>query len=149
MAGFALDTSCIVAASCDWHDHHEDAVREIDGRLRVGEPMVMAAPALVEAYAVLTRLPARYRLPPADALALLDRAFIEKARVVVLDAAGYLALLRQAPAAGVSGGRTYDAVIAACVMRARASVLLTFNPADFPGLGDQGVEVIVPGARRP
>src|SRR6184192_3362205 len=61
---FLLDTSCLVAAVCSWHMHHEATAAEISRRLSRGEEPVMAAPALVEAYAVLTRLPAPHRLLP-------------------------------------------------------------------------------------
>src|SRR5687767_1526011 len=55
---FSLDTSCIVAAVCTWHEHHDAAVKEIGRRLEDGESLAVPAPALIEAYAVLTRLPA-------------------------------------------------------------------------------------------
>src|SRR5439155_4456381 len=67
-AGLPPDTSCLVAAVCAWHEHHAAAAREIERRLAAGEPMIVAAPALVESYAVLTRLPPPHRLRPADAL---------------------------------------------------------------------------------
>jgi len=47
----------MVAALCAWHEHHERAIHEIERRLAQGELLIGAAPALVETYAVLTRLP--------------------------------------------------------------------------------------------
>jgi uncharacterized protein with PIN domain len=47
----------MVAAVCAWHPQHEQAANEIERRLELAEPMILAAPALVESYAVLTRLP--------------------------------------------------------------------------------------------
>lgn len=46
----------MIAAICSWHEHHEAAIGEIERRLGRREAMVVAAPALVETYAVLTRL---------------------------------------------------------------------------------------------
>ena len=106
--------------------------------------MATAAHALAESYAVLTRLPAPHRLSPADALALLEANFLEAALIVALDGDGYRALLRRAGKEGVSGGRTYDAVIAECAVKARAAVLLTFNAQHFEGLDAAGIRVIVP-----
>jgi len=63
---------------------------------------------------VLTRLPAPYRLAPADALAVLEGNFLEAARIVALDADGYRSVLRRAGREGISGGRTYDALIGEC-----------------------------------
>lgn len=141
-SGFLLDTSCIIAALVDWHEHHDAAAREISSRLEAGGRLVVAAPALVEAYAVLTRLPAPHRLSPDDALALLDANFAGHA-LVALDAASYRALVSGAPARSIAGGRTYDAVIANCAVRAGAGVILTFNERHFRGLAE-GLEIVTP-----
>ena len=55
---FLPDTSCLVAAVCSWHEHHQATSAELSRRVEHGEVLVLAAPALVEAYAVLTRLSA-------------------------------------------------------------------------------------------
>ncbi len=91
----------------------------------------MPAPALVEAYAVLTRLPAPHRLSPKDAWALVEANFVTGAIVAALDADGYVELLRGAVHTGVAGGRTYDVVIGHCAHQAGADVLLTFNRRHF------------------
>jgi predicted nucleic acid-binding protein len=141
---FSPDTSCIVAAMCAWHEHHERARAEIDRRLRQAQTMVVAGPALIEAYAVMTRLPPPHRLAPGDALALLEANFIGPSRIVVLSSAAYRNLLRRAPADGIAGGRTYDAVIAACVLRTRGTALLTFNEHHFAPFVNAGLDVVVP-----
>lgn len=142
---FFVDTSCIIAAVCAWHAHHAAAADEIDRRLGARELLATAAHALAESYAVLTRIPAPHRLSPADALALLEGNFIDGAKVVALDAAGYRSLLRRAGRDGISGGRTYDAVIAECALKAKAATLLTFNARHFADLEAAGVRVVVPG----
>jgi len=141
---FFVDTSCIIAVVCAWHTHHAPAAAEIERRLGARELLATAAHALAESYAVLTRIPAPHRLSPADALALLEGNFIENARVVALDAAGYRSLLRRAGRDGISGGRTYDAVIAECALKAKAATLLTFNARHFTDLEGVGVRVVVP-----
>ena len=148
MPGFSPDTSCIVAAVCAWHESHEPARDEIERRLRRAETMLVAAPALIEAYAVLTQLPAPHRLAASDASALLDANFVGLGRVVALDARAYCTLVRQAPADGISGGRTYDAVVAACAMKGRATALLTFNDQHFGQFAAAGLEIVVPGGDR-
>ena len=147
MAGFLPDTSCMVAAVCSWHEHHSRAGDEIGRRLRRAEAMIVAAPALVEAYAVLTRLPAPHRLSAADALAVLEASFMGATRVIALDGRSYRALLRRAPRESITGGRTYDAVIAECALRARAAALLTFNVGHFAEFAARGLEIVVPGGR--
>jgi predicted nucleic acid-binding protein len=144
MPGFVPDTSCMVAAACAWHSHHEQAVDELERRLDRGEPMLLAAPALIETYAVLTRLPPPHRVSPADTLTLLEANFMDLGQSIALEPDGYRTLLRAAPERGVSGGRTYDAVIAACAVRGRASVLLTFNASHFVSLRIDALEIVVP-----
>jgi predicted nucleic acid-binding protein len=134
----------MVAALCAWHEHHDRAAGEINRRLKAGERLVVAAPALVEAYAVLTRLPSPHRLAADDALALLEANFIKGARVVALDEKSYLALLREAPRVGIQGGQTYDSVIAACGLKGKVTTLLTFNADDFRFVAEKGIKVIVP-----
>ena len=146
MPAFLLDTSCMIAAVCSWHVHHSRASAEIERRLQRRERMLVAAPALIEAYAVLTRLPAPHRLSPSDALSLLEANFLQAGKTVALSSESYSALLRQAPANGIAGGRSYDAVIAYCAAQTRASALLTFNETDFAWARTLGIEVIVPPA---
>lgn len=106
--------------------------------------MLVAGPALIESYSVLTRLPPPHRLSPADALVLLDANFM-RGKIVALDGRSYVALLRRAADDGIAGGQTYDAVIAACVLKARAHALLTFNADHFRYLAERGMNVVVPG----
>lgn len=135
----------MIAAVCAWHEHHGQAVEEIEQRLGRGEKMIVAAPALVEAYAVLTRFPPPHRLSAADALALVESNFMRAVRVIALDGESYCALLRRAPNGDIVGGRVYDAVIAACAFKAKVAALLTFNESHFLSFAERGIEIIVPG----
>jgi predicted nucleic acid-binding protein len=134
----------MVPALSPWHEHHPAAVAEINRRLDRGEPMVVAAPSLVETYSVLTRLPHHRRLVPDDALALIEASFVGPSQVVALDPGAYVDLLRRAPGGKVAGGRIYDAVIAACARQADVGVLVTFNVAHFRPLVDRSIEVRAP-----
>jgi predicted nucleic acid-binding protein len=145
MPRFLPDTSCLVAALCAWHEHNERAAREIERRLDRGESLVVAAPALVETYAVLTRLPSPHRLSPADSRALLEANFLgADVETVALEADAYHHLLRAAPERGIAGGSIYDAVIIACGLAARVDALLTFNERQFQALAVQGIAIVVP-----
>jgi predicted nucleic acid-binding protein len=144
MAAFLPDTSCMVAAMCSWHEHHERAARAIESRLNSRERMVVAAPALIEAYAVLTRLPAPHRLSPVNALSLVETNFMGQVKVVAPAPEDYGAILRGAPAAGISGGGISDAIIAACARRGNVRTLLTFNDSHFRLLAGPEMAVVVP-----
>jgi len=130
---------------CSWHTHHDPARAEIEHRLHDAETLLVAAPALVETYSVLTRLPPPHRLSAADALTLLEANFMSPAKIVALEAKSYRTLLRKAPRQGIAGGRTYDAIIAECARRAKATTLLTFNVSHFMPFAGTRLEIVVPG----
>jgi predicted nucleic acid-binding protein len=142
---FLPDTSCLVAALCTWHEHHERAAQEIERRLANEETLVVAAPALVETYAVLTRLPAPHRLSPVDSRALLEANFLGgTVEMVALAADAYRHLLYEAPERGIAGGNIYDGVLVACGQAARADAILTFNARHFDSLAVPGIAIVVP-----
>jgi predicted nucleic acid-binding protein len=142
--GFAPDSACMVASLSIWHQHHERAAAEIERRLKQGERMAVAAPALIETYSVLTRLPRPRRLSPSIALALIEDNFVARGTIIALDELVYRAVLRQAIADSISGGQIYDAVIAACARTANVSTLLTFNERHFRRYANQGLAVVIP-----
>lgn len=143
MAGFLPDTSCMVATVCTWHTHHSRITEELERRFSQGEEMIVAAPALVEAYAVLTRLPSPYRLASSDAFALLEANFMGT-KIIALDGKSYRSLLHQASDDRIAGGRIYDAVIAACAFQAKVATLLTFNERHFSAFAEKGIAIVVP-----
>ncbi|ETW94254.1 MAG: hypothetical protein ETSY1_35700 [Candidatus Entotheonella factor] len=147
MTRFVPDTNCMIAAVCTWHEHHERAVEEIERRLEQGETLFVAAHTLVETYAVLTRLPPPHRLSPADACALVEENFIDSTQVITLEARSYRTFLRRVRDEDIRGGRTYDAIIANCALKARATVLLTFNKSHFVSFEERGLTIVVPGER--
>jgi predicted nucleic acid-binding protein len=144
-AVFLLDSSCMVAAICTWHEHHRAAAAELERRLNRGEQLAIPAPALVESYAVLTRLPAPHRLSPADAWTLLGGNFVERRRIIALSGARYVAAVRALAEHGVGGGRTFDAVIAECARQAQPAILLTFNRRHFDP-PPEGISVVEPSS---
>jgi len=144
MTTFVPDTSCMIAAVCTWHEHHAAAVNEVELRLGRGETMRIAAPTLVETYAVLTRLPSPYRLTATDALALVEANFVRARVIIALDGQAYANLLHHCRDNGIRGGQIYDAVIGECARQAQATALLTFNKGHFLPLAEHGVEIIVP-----
>jgi len=72
MTTVVLDSSCMVAAVCAWHVHHEATVSELEKRRRSRDRVAIAVPALLEAYSVLTRLPPSFRLSAAEAAHVLS-----------------------------------------------------------------------------
>lgn len=125
-----IDSNCIVAAALPIHEHHAATLNDLSRRLDAGEVFVVAAHSLVEAYAVLTRLPAPYRLSAADAQTVLDRNW-SRVESVALTGSETWRVLKSAAQSGVTGGRAYDSVIAACARKGKADELLTWNLRHF------------------
>lgn len=140
-----VDTNCVVALLSQRHEHHKRATGEIERRLDEGQVMVLAAHTLVETYAVLTRLPAPHRLSSSDCRALLEANFApEMVEIVALSAEGYRRLIHEAPDGNLSGGRVYDAIIAACARSAGVDALLTFNERHFAQFSGADLAIVVP-----
>lgn len=99
----ALDTSVVVAALLGWHEAHEQARRAARGG---GIP----AHALVESYAVLTRLPAPHRVAPGVASRLLAGWF-PSVRIFVPSPELARSVVGRLAAAGIGGGAAYDALV--------------------------------------
>lgn len=138
----ALDTSVIVAALLSWHERHEAAARAVARALRTPGTLVIPSHALVESYAVMTRLPAPHRLTASDALELLRENFRD-VRVAALASREVWPFLSRVAEAKISGGRTYDALILESARDAGATRLLTLNARDFERF-DAGLEVVEP-----
>jgi predicted nucleic acid-binding protein len=144
MNSFLPDTNVMVARVCTWHEHHERAITEMERRLAKRESLILATPALIETYAVLTRLPPPHRLSPQDAIALIEAGFLMEGTLAGFDNKAVPTLLREAANDNIAGSRTYDWVIATCAKNARVNTLLTFNTRDFLSFHLNGIEIHTP-----
>jgi predicted nucleic acid-binding protein len=138
----AVDTSVVIAALLGWHEKHEVARKALERGL-VAERLVLPAPTLIEAYAVMTRLPSPHRLSPADAAALLRDTFAG-IDTIALDGSEVWQLVEHLETNQIAGGRSYDGHILACARKAGASRLLTLNDRDFLALADPKIEIVRP-----
>jgi predicted nucleic acid-binding protein len=127
-----IDTNCLVAAALPQHEHHAKTLADLARRRAAGHTFVMAAHAVLEAYAVLTRLPPPHRLAAADAVAVLDRNWGAHESIALTGPETWR-LLRLHAAASLSGGRIYDAAIAACARKGKADEILTWHVRHFAG----------------
>jgi predicted nucleic acid-binding protein len=112
----AADTSVAVPGALPWHEAHA-AVGAVLSEDRIALP----AHAAVETYSVLTRLPEPHRLPPRVVRDYLRHAF--EPQLLTLDGDVHQRLLERAADAGITGGRIYDAVVAATAREAGATLL--------------------------
>lgn len=111
-----VDSGVAIAAFATWHEAHEVALSEVAARPRI------AAHSMIEVMSVLTRLPAPHRAAAGLVAQFLDRAFAEEP--LTLDGQAHRMLVtRTLPAAGVSGGAVYDALIAETVRRSGGTLV--------------------------
>jgi predicted nucleic acid-binding protein len=136
-----LDANCLVAIALPQHEHHSATVADLARRRAGGQTVLTAAHAVLEAYAVLTRLPPPHRLRPSDAAAVLDRN-VGKAETPALSGPEVWRLLRKEAASGTAGGRIYDRLVAACAAKADVDEILTWNVRPFAGI--TGVRAVAP-----
>jgi len=139
----AIDTSVIVAGLVSWHTGHQLALDALNTALESSR-VVLPTRVLIEAYSVMTRLPAPHRLAPADALAALASTFAGGVTLKHLPVSSYWRFLKDIAGDGTTGGSVYDAEIIECAIRAGASSIVTLNLSDFERLADGRLRVLDP-----
>jgi len=127
-----FDTSVLVAAFLEDHEHHERSFAVFAGADR--KTAFCAAHSLAELYATLTRLPGKFRLSADQALFFLE-SVEERLDVVSLDAREYHLAIREAATAGIVGGTIYDALLGRCALKANVAKIYTWNVTHFQRLG--------------
>ena len=141
----AIDTSVIVSGLLSWHEEHAAASAALAELLGSGSEAILPLHSLIEAYAVMTRLPPPHRLSAKDALDLLEGSFQSRSNLVGLAGNEGWDLLRELSRRNLIGGASYDSLILASARKGGARRLLTFNRAHFERIGIQGIEIVVPG----
>jgi predicted nucleic acid-binding protein len=127
-----LDTSVLLAGLIDFGPQSAPAqtlLHEIAEKRLTGA--ATAWHCCLELFSVATRLPAEFRLTPADAVTLITEEVFGRLAVHDLPSGGRLAMLREAAGDGVAGGRIYDAHIADVARAAGAGVVVTDNRRHF------------------
>lgn len=145
-----LDTSCLVPLFAEEHFSHEPTRIEYERLERGNAQFIVACHALLECFSVLTRMPPPYRRTPEETERILRESFGRDVALPGVDSPLTWSSVREVVAAGLFGGKVYDAVIARATFAAGASVLLTWNPRDFLRVSPAGLEILTPtefGAR--
>ena len=140
---FLADTSCLVAAFCQWHTQHTVTLAEFSRRIDSGSSLVIAAHSLLETYAVLTRLPGPRRLHPAQAFSVIQTNLSQQ-RALTLADKEYWMLVQTCSERGWSGGVVYDALLVALAQTYQIPEILTYNERDFSRLVSRETRIVVP-----
>lgn len=140
-----LDTSVLLAGLLDFGPQSAPAQSVLHA---VAEKTIQspgtAWHCCLEFYSVATRLPAEYRLTPADAVHLLQDELFGRMQVYDLPPGDRSALLKSAAQDGIAGGRIYDAHIAEIARAAGANVIVTDNRRHFVATLRHGIRVETP-----
>jgi predicted nucleic acid-binding protein len=129
-----FDTSVLVAAVSLRHVHHQPSLTAYLAATK--NQAGCAAHSLAEVYATLTRLPGEQRMSCEQVMLILGD-IRERLRIIALDDEEYYAAIDEAAKAGLVGGIIYDAVIARCAIKARATTIYTWNLDHFLRLGSE------------
>jgi len=138
----AADATVLVAAVVAWHERHRVASAAIEAAL-ARKSLVIPAPALVDSYVVLTKLPAQHRLAHADAFHLLRSSF-SPARVAGPRTRDAWSMLRRFSVAPIGGSDAYDAMVVEIAKDAGAKTLLSFRRGELERLAIPGIEIVEP-----
>ncbi len=130
MKSVALDTNCLVAVALAHHEHRAETVAALEQLEADGAAIVMLGHALLEAYAVLTRLPGAERVSPVLAHQALAESWSDRP-VKTVPNDEIWRLVGAAAEADLSGGRVYDALMAEAAKLAGVDALLTWNARHF------------------
>jgi predicted nucleic acid-binding protein len=128
-----LDTSVLVAAFYEEHEHHEPSFDLFSQQER--STACTAAHCLAEVYAVVTGMPGKDRTSGDEALLFLHD-IRNHLSLVALDESEYFTALEDAAKTGIVGGSAYDAIIARCALKADAQTIYTWNLKHFNRLGE-------------
>ncbi len=127
-----FDTSVLIPVFLEDHEHHEASFALFEHAEK--EHSSGAAHSLAEIYAVLTRLPGRYRLSGHQVMLFLQN-IRERVTLVGLGPNEYYAALQDAAAAGIVGGTIYDALLVRCALKVEAGTIYTWNVKHFRQFG--------------
>lgn len=132
----AVDTSVVVAAFASWHVGHEAARRALDGGPRLIDHCAL------ESYSVLTRLPPPHRAPMELAREFLATRFPNP--FLRLNDQNFREFMAGLTDHGITGGSTYDALIAATAA-AHGAELVTCDQRALPIYESYGILVKLVG----
>jgi predicted nucleic acid-binding protein len=127
-----FDTSVLIPAFIEDHaDHDRCLTVYAASNKRVA---CCAAHSLAEVYATVTRLPGEFRASPEQAMLFLSD-IADHLTIVSLESAEYFRAIQEAALNGIIGGTIYDALLAACAIKAKAETIYTDNDKHFRMLG--------------
>lgn len=129
-----FDSSVLVPVFLDEHIHH---VASLKAFIKADKRnAACAAHSLAEVYAALTRIPGPQRADVDQALLILND-IRDRLEIVTLNGDEYCSAIATAGSLGIVGGTVFDVLIAHCALKAKASVIYTWNVRHFERCGPE------------
>lgn len=138
-----FDTSVIIASLVEAHPMHPRAFPWLKQAKERDFDLIVASHTVAELYAVLSTLPTKPRISPAVAWKLIHENIAAVGKIVSLTAAEYWNTIKKISEMGLSGGITYDALIAKVAEKSKVKRLLTLNSDHFKRVWPEGEKIIV------
>ena len=123
-----VDTSVVVTASQPSDPNHGACVARLAAVEQRGGSCALHS--LSEVFAVLTRLPLPYGVPPEAALQIVQHTS-RRFSVVALTPDEHLAAIERFVGEGLTGAMVYDALVLACARKVKASKIYTLDLHHF------------------
>ncbi len=138
-----LDTSILLSGLIDFGESSQPSMRIYDAVAAERVRKVCTAwHCCLEFFSVSTRLPMEFRIPPGEALLLLQQEVIPRLKVVQLPGAMLQPFLESLAGGQVRGGRIYDAHIAEIAKSSDARIVVTNNQRHFIQLLKEDIRVL-------
>ncbi len=134
---YFLDTNVLVAACIADHEHHARALPVVQTVHTGKAEGFVSAHSLLEAHAILTRLPRVPRISSMQAARLIADNIVKHFSVVALTGNEYSQLSWKLGQNNVVGGKAYDVLHLTCAEKCGADRIYTFNVRDFTQLAGQ------------
>ena len=138
-----FDTSVIVASLVEAHPMHQRAFPWLKRAKEKNLELIIAGHTVAELYSVLSTLPTKPRISPAVAWRLIHENIEAIGKIVSLSATEYSSVIKKISEMGLTGGITYDALIAKVAEKSRVEQLLTLNSDHFKRVWPEGEKIIV------
>jgi predicted nucleic acid-binding protein len=129
-----LDTNVLVASSAEEHQHHARSFALMNAIKNGTLQGYISTHVLAEFYSVITRVPFKPRVHPAEAERLLNENILPYLELVALSVDDYKSVLRLCANSGLGGAIIFDALHLQCARKAECDRIYTFNVKDFRAL---------------
>jgi predicted nucleic acid-binding protein len=134
-----LDTSVLVPVFYGDHAHH---AASLDLFTKFPQKDVCCgAHSLVEVYSTLTRMPGKHRISGEQGMLFIND-IRQRMTVISLSADDYGDMLEKFTSIGIVGGAIYDALLAACALKAKAETLFTWNIRHYGQFGPDIMRIL-------